>query len=163
MAKTSHAGLSPPSPGQAHGPLNGKLGIPIRSAVLFLFILLPYRGLSLLLTLLRLEAVRPFEKGHPILACWGPNSCLPQLWGSVCLEPSRRPSPEQSSTLNPMHPFGTSATFACLPVLGFISFLFLFHCDTATGFNWLLVFYYSTFSMCVYACVFVCVFMFTRN
>lgn len=53
-----------------------------------------------------------------------------------------------------MHPFGASATLACLPVLGFISFFFLFHCDTTTSFNWLLVFYYYTFSMCVHTCVF---------
>lgn len=77
--------------------------------------------------------------------------------GLGCLEPSRRPLPEQSLTLSPMHPFGTSATLACVPVLGFISFLFLFHCDIATGFPWPLVFYYSTFSMCVCTCVFVCV------
>ena len=99
-------------------PLGGKVGVPVWSEVLFFSILLPYQGLSSLLTLQRPEEVRPFEGALRILpACWGPSSHLPQRFGC--------PPPERSLTLSLVHPSGTSATSACSSVLSFSSFLFL--------------------------------------
>ena len=99
-------------------PLGAQVGVPGWSEVLFFSILLPYQGLSSLLTLQRPEEVRPFEGALRILpACWGPSSHLPQRFGG--------PPPERSLTLSLVHPSGTSATSACSSVLSFSSFLFL--------------------------------------
>lgn len=114
------AGQSPPA-------LGGELGAPVWSEVLFFSILLPYQGLSSLLTLQRPEEVRPFEGALRILpACWGPGSRLPQRFGC--------PPPERSLTLSLVHPFGTPATSACSSILSFSSFLF-FHFAAVTDFD----------------------------
>lgn len=135
------------------------MGVPVWSEVLFFSILLPYQGLSSLLTLQRPEEVRPFEGALRILpACWGPSSRLPQRFG--------RPPPERSLTLTLVHPSGTSATSACSSVLGFSSFLFFISRQSQTLICHL--YFTKTHPVCTHlyvwgVCVYVCVFHATEK